>query len=98
MADAQSVPETKQSRWRQRTGLRRGETLDKKCRHGNHDPVDQHENCGDPLGRVGGDAKIIHQRRQRGIHQRLVQDDDERSGHERRPETTLRFHHGLRAR
>jgi hypothetical protein len=52
--------------------------------HRNHDAVDEHEARRHPLGGTGGDFEVVHERRQGGVEQRLIENDDERAGDENR--------------
>src|SRR5699024_2658758 len=60
----------------------RGELLDEERGDRDHDAVDEHEARRHPLCGTGGDLEVVHERRQGGVEQGLVEDDDERAGDE----------------
>src|SRR5699024_4287610 len=57
-----------------------GELLDEERGDWDHDAVDEHEARRHPLCGAGGDLEVVHERRQGGVEEGLVENDDERAG------------------
>ena len=68
-----------------------GEALDQERGDRDHDAVGEHERGGQPLRGVAGDAELGHEMRQRGGHQRLVEDRGEAADHHHEDGDELAF-------